>query len=399
MSLPRCYSVLPLMLAVAVLLLVGDRAWADVRFFPIPAVSTSENDGNDTGFIVPILVTDPSGDLKYVVAPMFIVNSIVGARGTLNIFRYDSGGRETRFIGSFTEEIERKVVLSYIDPAFWKGQYAYKVGASFFKNATSRFFGIGPDTPETNETNYTAREFRANWQFGVHVNEVTQLAVGERFREVRVQRGGTDLPFSREQFPNVDGMEGASILGHRVTFLYDTRDNLVSPTDGTQVTAYAELDQNLRNGTNPVYYRYRLELKKLLPSQSKRAILVVRADLQTTFGNQVPFYERSSLGGQNNLRGFGVDRFIDDHLVVLNVEQRLHVLRVRILNVAAEFEVAPFVDMGKVFSTFRTRQFKDYEVTPGVGFRGMVRPSIVGRVDYGYSDEGGAVFAGLDFPF
>ncbi|MCZ6780277.1 MAG: BamA/TamA family outer membrane protein [Nitrospirae bacterium] len=399
MSLPRCYSVLPLMLAVAVLLLVGDRAWADVRFFPIPAVSTSENDGNDTGFIVPILVTDPSGDLKYVVAPMFIVNSIVGARGTLNIFRYDSGGRETRFIGSFTEEIERKVVLSYIDPAFWKGQYAYKVGASFFKNATSRFSGLGQDTPETNETNYTAREFRANWQFGVHVNEVTQLAIGERFREVRVQRGGTDLPFSKEQFPNVDGMEGASILGHRVTFLYDTRDNLVSPTDGTQVTAYAELDQNLRNGTNPVYYRYRLELKKLLPSQSKRAILVVRADLQTTFGNQVPFYERSSLGGQNNLRGFGVDRFIDDHLVVLNVEQRLHVLRVRILNVAAEFEVAPFVDMGKVFSTFRTRQFKDYEVTPGVGFRGMVRPSIVGRVDYGYSDEGGAVFAGLDFPF
>lgn len=387
------------MLAVAVLLLVGDRAWADVRFFPIPAVSTSENDGNDTGFIVPILVTDPSGDLKYLVAPMFIVNSIVGARGTLNIFRYDSGGRETRFIGSFTEKIERKVVFSYTDPAFWKGQYAYKVGASFFKNATSRFSGIGPDTPETNETNYTAREFRANWQFGVHVNEVTQLAIGERFREVRVQRGGTDLPFSREQFPNVDGMEGASILGHRVTFLYDTRDNLASPTDGTQVTAYAELDQNLRNGTNPLYYRYRLELKKLLPSQSKRAILVVRADLQTTFGNQVPFYERSSLGGQNNLRGFGEDRFIDDHLVVLNVEQRFHVLRMRILNVAAEFEVAPFVDMGKVFSTFRTRQFKDYEVTPGIGFRGMVRPSIVGRVDYGYSDEGGAVFAGLDFPF
>ncbi len=399
MILPRCYSALPLILAVALLLLVGDRAWADVRYFPIPAVSTSENDGNDTGFIVPILVTDPSGDLKYLVAPMFIVNSIVGARGTLNIFRYDSGGRETRFIGSYTEEIERKLGFSYTDPAFWNGEYAYKVGASFFKNATSRFFGIGPDTPETDETNYTAREFRANWQFGVHVNEVTQLAVGERFREVRVQRGGTDLPFSKEQFPNVDGMEGASILGHRVTFLYDTRDNLVSPTDGTQVTAYAELDQNLRNGTNPVYYRYRLELKKLFPSQSKRAILVVRGDLQTTFGNQVPFYERSSLGGQNNLRGFGEDRFIDDHLVVLNVEQRLHVLRTRIVNVVAEFEVAPFVDMGKVFSTFRTRQFKDYEVTPGIGFRGMVRPSVVGRVDYGYSDEGGAVFAGLDFPF
>jgi len=196
-----------------------------------------------------------------------------------------------------------------------------------------------------------------------------------------------------------DGVQGASILGHRLTFHYDTRDSLVSPTDGTQVTAYAELNQNLRNGDNPVFYRYELEVKKLFPSQSKRLILVVRGDIQTTFGKQVPFYERSSLGGQNNLRGFGVDRFIDDHLVALSVEQRIHVLRTRILNVAAEFEIAPFVDMGKVFDTFQRRQFRDYEITPGIGFRGIVRPNVVGRVDYGYSKEGGAVFAGLDFPF
>jgi hemolysin activation/secretion protein len=126
---------------------------------------------------------------------------------------------------------------------------------------------------------------------------------------------------------------------------------------------------------------------------------VIRADLQTTFGNQVPFYELSSLGGQNSLRGYGVDRFIDDHLIAFSIEQRIHVMRMRVFNVPAEFEVAPFVDMGKVFNTFRKRQFRDYEVTPGIGFRTIVRPSVVGRIDYGYSDEGGAVFAGLDFPF
>ncbi|MGH7228138.1 MAG: BamA/TamA family outer membrane protein, partial [Nitrospiraceae bacterium] len=83
----------------------------------------------------------------------------------------------------------------------------------------------------------------------------------------------------------------------------------------------------------------------------------------------------------------------------LNIEQRIHVLRTRMFNVAAEFEVAPFVDMGKVFSNITNRPFRNYLVTPGIGFRGIVRPSVVGRVDYGYSKEGGAVFAGLDFPF
>ena len=136
-----------------------------------------------------------------------------------------------------------------------------------------------------------------------------------------------------------------------------------------------------------------------MPSESKRAILVVRADLQATIGDQVPFFEQSSLGGQNNLRGYGVDRFIDKNLVAFSVEERLHVARTRIAGVMADFEIAPFVDTGQVFNSWRDISFKEYRVTPGLGFRGIIRPNVVGRVDYGFSKEGGAVFAGLDFPY
>ena len=65
--------------------------------------------------------------------------------------------------------------------------------------------------------------------------------------------------------------------------------------------------------------------------------------------------------------------------------------------VTADFEMAPFLDTGQVFSNFKDVNFKDYRMTPGIGFRGMVKPNVVGRIDYGYSREGGAVFAGLDF--
>jgi outer membrane protein assembly factor BamA len=377
-----------------------DCARADVQYFPIPSVSTSKNDGNDAGLIAPILITDPDGELKYIVAPMIVRNSIVGTRGALNVFRYDPGGRELRFIGSFTERIERKVVFSYADPAFSQGRYSLNFGASFFKNATSRFFGVGQATSESEQTNYTAREGRANWRFGVYANEVTQIAVGQRFRQVSLQRGGTDLPFTGTQFPAVDGVQGESlILGHRATFYYDTRNNLVSPTDGMAVTAYAEMNQNIRNGDHPVYSRYEMEVKKLFPSESKRAILVVRADLQATIGTQMPFFEQSSLGGQNNLRGYGVDRFIDKNLVALSIEERIHLARTKVAGVTADFEIAPFLDTGQVFNDYTDVNFHDYRMTPGIGFRGIVRPNVVGRVDYGYSREGGAVFAGLDFPY
>ena len=377
-----------------------DCARADVQYFPIPAVSTSKNDGNDTGLIVPILITDPDGELNYIVAPMIVQNSIVGTRGTINLFRYEPGGREIRFIGSYTERIERKVVFSYTDPAFSQGRYSLNFGASFFKNATARFYGLGQVTSESQETNYTAREGRANWRFGVYANEVTQIAVGQRFRQVSLQGGATDLPFTGEQFPSVAGVQGETlILGHRATFYYDTRNNLVSPTDGMAVTAYAEVNQNIRNSDHSVYSRYEFEVKKLFPSDSKRAILIVRADLQATIGDQVPFFEQSSLGGQNNLRGYGVDRFIDKNLVALSIEERIHLARMKVAGVTADFEIAPFLDSGQVFNDYKNVNFNDYRMTPGVGFRGIVRPNVVGRVDYGYSREGGAVFAGLDFPY
>ena len=389
-----------LVLLAASVIATPDHAGADTQYFPVPAVGSSKNDGNDVGLIVPVLITDPDGELKYIVAPMVVRNSIVGTRGALNVFRYEPGGRQIQFIGSFTEQIERKLLFSYTDPAFSQGRYSLNFGASFFKNATSRFFNLGQTMPESNETNYTAREARMHWRFGVHANEVTQVSVGQRFRDVRLQRGATDLPFTGDRFPTVDGVQGETyIVGHRATFYYDTRNNLVSPTDGMAVTAYAEVNQNIRNGDHPIYSRYEVEVKKLFPSESKRAILVVRADLQATIGDQVPFFEQSSLGGQNSLRGFGVDRFIDKHLLAFSVEERIHLARAKVAGVNADFEIAPFLDTGQVFNDYKDVSFKSYRMTPGVGFRGIVRPNVVGRIDYGYSREGGAIFAGLDFPY
>lgn len=393
------FALLSTVLGFALLCSTGTFVSAGTNSFPVPAISTSKNDGSDFGLIVPLLITGPDGDLEHLIAPMFVYNTIVGPRATINWFRYEPGGQELRFIASYAQTIEREMTFSYTDPALSNGRYSVNFGASFFKNATARFFGIGPETILADQTNYTAREIRANWKFGVHVNEVTQIAVAQRYRDIELQRGATTLPFSVEQFPTAPGIDGAKILGQRVMFLYDTRDNLITPTDGMQVTAYAELNLNFQDAVNPTFSRYEFEFKKLFPSESKRAILVLRADIQATIGTNVPFYEQSSLGGQNNLRGYGVNRFIDKNLVSASIEERLHVLRTQLFGVTADFEVAPFLDTGQVFSDYTDASFKNYRMTPGVGFRGIVRPNVVGRVDYGYSHEGGAIFAGLDFPF
>ena len=240
------------------------------HFFVVPAISTSKNDGQDFGLIVPVLDSDEEGNLRSLLAPMVVHNSYLGVRGTVNYFRYWSGGSQLETVGSYTDEIERKLKFRYQDPGFIEGLFFVDIGAQYFKNATKRYFGLGQTTPEDHETNYTGREIEVHWDFGIHLNDVTRLSVNQRFRDVDIQRGGVDdEPFSKNRFPDDPGMDGATILAHRLVFQYDSRDNLVSPTAGTRFEAFAELAQNFerRDIDDQLYSRYGFDVRQLFPTR------------------------------------------------------------------------------------------------------------------------------------
>ena len=197
--------------------IIPSSVFAEKSVFAVPAISTSKNDGQDFGIIVPVLDSDEEGNLRSLLAPMLVHNSFLGVRGTVNYFRYWSGGRQLETVGSYTDQIERKLKFRYQDPGFIEGLFFVDIGAQFFKNATKRYFGLGQTTPEDHETNYTGREIEVHWNFGIHLNDVTRLSVNQRFRDVAIQRGGVeDEPFSKKRFPDDPGMDGASILAHRL---------------------------------------------------------------------------------------------------------------------------------------------------------------------------------------
>src|SRR5207249_825876 len=117
--------------------------------------------------------------------------------------------------------------------------------------------------------------------------------------------------------------------------------------------------------TNTVFSRYGVEYRKLIPDETKRYTFVFRVKMEATAGgNEIPFFERSSLGGQNSLRGFGVGRFVDNHSLVLNFEERIQLFHLKVFGTVAEVETAPFLDVGKVTNTFQYRAFSQYQANP-----------------------------------
>jgi hypothetical protein len=99
------------------------------------------------------------------------------------------------------------------------------------------------------------------------------------------------------------------------------------------------------------------------------------------------------------LRGYGRNRFIDKSFLLCNLEERIRLFRWEIFNVNVDWEVAPFVDLGAVMESLDKAQASNFEFNPGIGFRAIVRPNIVGRVDLGVGRDGPAIFVGLGYPF
>ena len=73
----------------------------------------------------------------------------------------------------------------------------------------------------------------------------------------------------------------------------------------------------------------------------------------------------------------------------MNIEERVRLFRYKLFNVNTDWEIAPFLDLGAVEPA--RREDKELRVNPGVGFRAVVRPNVVGRVDIGFGKEGPAV--------
>ena len=107
----------------------------------------------------------------------------------------------------------------------------------------------------------------------------------------------------------------------------------------------------------------------------------------------------SDVGGEQPLRGFGAGRFYDRNSFSTTVELRRKVFSLNAVTTTLDIEVAPFIDLGRVFSRSGEDPFGQLHQVYGVGFRGIARPFVVGYVDIGRGSEGAAVFTGLNYPF
>jgi hypothetical protein len=375
-------------------------------FIPIPIVATDPNAGTTSGLMPVFLYHDRSGYVRKILAPSINYNTTMGLGLTFRYLAYPSDDTQWWVIGGFQEKINRWVDLYYStgrEHTRW-----WSLNAHFYweRDPTARFYGLGNDSEENDQTNYTLEELYFQALLGLNLTPDLQLALITQPNYVRIARGAFDsLPYTGTLFPTLKGLDGGSEFTNMLQLVYDTRDSLDIPTRGGRVVLYGALaDRAL--GSSFSYTRFGGDVRHYVPL-TPRLILAMHAFLgYTPAGNEMPFWALSSLGGEANqlpfaqpLRGYGEDRFVDNNMTDFNLELRWRVYDVRLFKTEGIVELAPFVEAGKVFHDISVDPFNQLHPVGGMGFRAVIPPYVVGYVDIGYGGDGGAVFTGINYPF
>ena len=378
----------------------------DWPFIPVPEVATDPNGDTTIGVLPVWLFTDDKKQIQRIFAPDLTYNPTLGVGGMLRFFSYPSEDTQWYIVAGGAETIDRDIDFSYSTGRTRQDWWSFDGRARYERDPTERFFGVGNNSDERDETNFTTEQLFAEARLGFNVTPQFQIAAELRPRYVNIQQGAfSSTPFTGSFFPILPGLRSNQELLMRLVVSYDTRDSVSIPRRGNWLTLFGGMaDRSMLSSVS--YNVFGAEGRHYSPLGQRVTLAGHLAVRYMAVGQRTPFWalsrlggDRSDLGGQQPLRGFGDSRFVRHNLFVTNLELRTRVFGLETFGTRATLELAPFIEVGRVFHMLHVNPFSHLHPVGGLGFRGIAEPFVVGYVDVGYGGEGVAIFSGIEYPF
>lgn len=265
----------------------------------------------------------------------------------------------------------------------WKGDgSAWRVEGGFRRYAEPHFWGIGPKTDRSNETDYRWDQLSVAGKARIRTGPLawnTEVAWEENSVARGFDRSATDLQDAVGLDSLFDLPPGDSLFG----LGEDTRYVRVGGSLALDLTGLSGLQRRGFfaefggtaflgvAGTDSDFLQWKGTLIGYLPL-NRRQQLAIRglAELnRPQSGRGIPFTHLASLGGSRKLRGFERDRFRDRDLLAVSTEWRYEVWRHK-MNLA-RVEGFFFLDWGVVAASLDRLDGSDIGSSWGFGMRAL----------------------------
>jgi len=387
----------------------GIMRWLDpatAPFLPIPEIDVDPQSGVTVGLIAAVLRVNDHGEIERITAPDVFHSHYFGWGAGISLYGFPSADSQWQVIGSVKQQVEHEFEARYLGGQTRATPISWSMEAIDNRSGTARFFGIGNETPDYNESTYVDDQAALAASVGYNFTRATQLAWGTRWRRVDVLPGVlSGVPSIETLYPGVPGLGNEHALEQTLTLTHDSRDSVLIPHSGASYLLYGGFASR-SVGSSVAYSFLGAEARCYFPLGEHMTLALHRAARYMPSAAGAPFWALSSLGddrsvtnGREPLRSDGANRYVDENLIATGAELRTRVAGFEAFGTRVALELAPFVDAGKVFVNGPGNLLSEMHTAAGLGLRGVASPYVVGYVDVGYGRGKAVVFSGINYPF
>ncbi len=368
----------------------------------LPIIDTDPNRGTTIGFM-PIWIFKEPGTtrIERIHAPSITYNRVFGPIPTYRYYFYptDESALLARLAGS--TQIEREAMAAFEDENLGGKDIKFYVKFQYNIDGARRFYGLGPNSPKSGETNYAEDYIQYDLSLGVPFWPSSNWKIHgyNHVQAWRTWNGKTPnlAPF-KDVYPGVgpSRRQQTNIVGTKVT--YDSRDHGVTTSKGAYLDVRAETSKRGFASAHD-FQRYGADARWYYKPENEPDHTYA---FQVKFDQQLanaPFWLQSNLGGKYSLRAYGDGRYVDRGSMSVNYEHRVTLWKIPLAGVTTEFEVAPFMGAGTVFDNPGRLAKRYMRPVFGIATRAVARPQVVGSIDFGYGQEGLAAFIDINYAF
>jgi len=188
----------------------------------------------------------------------------------------------------------------------------FTVGYQFLSDES--FFGIGPDSRESDESNFAHEQATAEASFGTKFGKRLSLdaIIGYDLNDISEGKDKS-LPFTTNRFnrKSLPGLEeGVSIGRLQLGVKYDSKNRPGNPSKGSEFSLTAGVFEDLDNNTFG-FWKFSADLRQHIHLFYNRSLVLrLAGEITEPFSDrEVPFYYLSELGRGETIRGFSRGRF------------------------------------------------------------------------------------------
>jgi outer membrane protein assembly factor BamA len=306
-------------------------------------------------------------------------------------------------IGSLKGELQAQAVYEHTKA--FNGTFRSRLSLTVFRSEISHFFGVGNQADYSEELYnedyffFRNRNVSFRWRLRKMIAEYGFNGTFEIFSDLRSAYHQTasldeNSSFANFQLPDDELSGWTNTLG--LGIIADDRDSEFNPTEGYRYEAGMSVSGPFiasEYSFTSVWGELR-NYVELFPD----VVLAHKLRGEVISGNP-PFWELSTLGNQNGLRGYHMDRFRGDRSIINIFELRTWLFS--ILDSQIRFGGQLFWDSGRVFTdNDSSGLLNNWRHTLGTGGAiSLFSPDFIVTGDLGFSEDTFRIYAGIGYNF